>query len=414
MKTLLALAAGLLISTAAMAVEPVGADQFNTDTGIDLSKLTQANFYDVVVPLAKKEGSFTFFDFTDSFGPLFNNHIIPEFESKYGVKVNYVRGDGKVAEQQLIAALHSGAKAPADIYFESSGDLVLLEQSKVMANIPFNKLLPNAAGLDPTIATITNGINDGGVYVPFHRNQTAIIYDTRAVPADQVPDTFDSLLAWAKAHPGKFAMTNPANGGAGSGFEESIALAKVKGDQCRATLNKFDISQADAEAYVKSDCLAPVWDYFKALLPVSQVTNGNSDTLNLIANGGASVGTAWEDMAYDFSTRGLLPPPLRQELLKEGEVGGGDGMFMAVNCKSPAAAMLWLDFLLSNDIQLEKLRINGSRSARTDIDPKTSFTPDQVARLIPTQQFATRVLPHIPVLIQHAMTNYFTTNLLRH
>ncbi len=47
-----------------------------------------------------------------------------------------------------------------------------------------------------------------------------------------------------------------------------------------------------------------------------------------------------------------------------------------------------LDFLMSKDVQLEKLPINGSRSARTDIDPAATFTPEQVARLIPTDQFA--------------------------
>jgi ABC-type uncharacterized transport system YnjBCD substrate-binding protein len=413
MKTLLALSLSLMMTTAAMAVDPVGSDTFNTNPGFDLKTLTAENFYDTVVPLAKKEGGLTFFDFTDSFGPLFNDHIIPEFEAKYGIKVNYIRGEGPVAEQQLIAAHNSGAKAPADVYFLTSGDLTLFVQQKLMANIPFNKLLPSGAGLDPTIATVTNGINHGGVYMPFHRNQTAIMYDTRSVPEGQAPDDFDSLLAWAKAHPGKFAMTSPPNGGSGSGFEESVALAKIKGDQCRAALTKFDITKEEAGAYVKSDCMKPVWDYFHALLPVSEVTHGNSDSLNLIANGGASMATAWEDMAYDFSTRGLLPPTARLELLKEGQVGGGDGMFMAVNGKAPAAAILWLDFVLSKDVQLEKLKVNGSRSARTDIDPSKTFTPEQVARLIPTDQFATRAKEHIPAVLQHAMNDYFTANLLR-
>jgi ABC-type uncharacterized transport system YnjBCD substrate-binding protein len=260
---------------------------------------------------------------------------------------------------------------------------------------------------------VTNGINQGGVYMPFHRNQTAILYDTRSVPEGQAPDDFDALLAWAKANPGKFAMTSPANGGSGSGFEESVALAKVEGEDCRATLDKFDITKEEADAYAKGDCMKPVWDYFSALVPVSEVTNGNSDSLNLVANGGASIATAWEDMVYDFSARGLLPPTARLELLEEGEVGGGDGMFMAANAKNAAAGMLWLDFVLSKDVQLEKLQLNGSRSARTDIDPAATFTPEQVARLIPTDQFATRTLPHIPAVLQHAMTDYFTANILR-
>ena len=103
MKTLIAASIALLMSTTAFAVEPVGSDAFNTEPGFDLGTLTADNFYDVIVPLAKKEGTLTFYDFTDSFGPLFNDRLIPEFEAKYGIKVDYIRGEGAAANQQLIA-----------------------------------------------------------------------------------------------------------------------------------------------------------------------------------------------------------------------------------------------------------------------------------------------------------------------
>lgn len=119
MKALLTASIALLMTTTAFAVEPIGADKFNTDPGFDLTTLSADNFYDVIVPLAKKEGSVTLYDFTDSFGPLFNDHLIPEFEAKYGITVNYVRGEGAAANQQLIAAHQAGAKAPADAYFVS-------------------------------------------------------------------------------------------------------------------------------------------------------------------------------------------------------------------------------------------------------------------------------------------------------
>src|SRR5688572_33436380 len=111
MKALLAASMAVLLSTTAFAVEPIGSDGFNTDPGFDLGSLTADNFYDVIVPLAKKEGTVTLYDFTDSFGPLFNDRLIPQFEAKYGIKVEYVRGEGAAANQQLIAAKNSGAKA---------------------------------------------------------------------------------------------------------------------------------------------------------------------------------------------------------------------------------------------------------------------------------------------------------------
>lgn len=413
MKSLIAVSIAALLGTAAYAAEPVGADKFNIQPGFDLSKLTADNFYDVIVPLAKKEGSVTFFDFTDSFGPLFTNHLIPEFEAKYGIKVNYVRGDGSAAIQQLISAHNSGAKSPADAYFISSGNLGTVMKGGAVANIGLNVVLPNGAGLDPVIATTTGGIQHGGAYLPFHRNQTAIIYDSRTLAADKVPADLDALLAWATANPGKFIMTSPTGGGSGSGFLQSVAYAKVTGDACRATLVNYSITEEQAKAFAASDCMKPAWDYYRKLLPVAEVTKGNSDTLTLIGNGAGSIGTAWEDMSYDFIGRGLLPPTSRLELLTSGQVGGGDGMFLPADGEHPAAGMLLLDYLMSHDFQLEKLQLNGSRSARTDIDPAASFKPEEVARLIPTDQFASRVLQNMPATLNTALSSYAVANLLR-
>ncbi|MET3901120.1 putative spermidine/putrescine transport system substrate-binding protein [Devosia sp. UYZn731] len=412
MKALLTASIALLLSTTAYAVEPVGSDTFNTDPGFDLSTLTAENFYDVIVPLAKKEGSVTLYDFTDSFGPLFTEHLIPEFETKYGITVSYIRGEGAAANQQLIAAHNAGAKAPADAYFVSSGGIPLLLGAGVMSNVPLNQVLPAGPGINAEIATSTSGIQHGGAFLPFHRNQTAIVYDTRAIPADQVPADLDTLATWAKANPGKFIVTSPAGGGSGDGFMQAIAFAKVTGADCTAAFTKWDITAEEATAIAGADCMKPLWDYYADILPSVEVTNGNSDTLNLIANGAGSIGTAWEDMVYDFTGRGLLPPTVRLELLSEGMVGGGDGLFFPVNGEHPASGLLMLDFLMSHDVQLEKLSLNGSRSARTDIDPAASFTPEQVARLIPTEQYATRAKLRMPAILNDGLKAHFVANIL--
>lgn len=413
MKALLTASIALLMTTTAFAVEPIGADKFNTDPGFDLTTVNADNFYDVIVPLAKKEGAVTFYDFTDSFGPLFNDHLIPDFEAKYGIKVTYIRGEGAAANQQLIAAHQAGAKAPADAYFVSSGGLPLLLDAGVIANVPLNQLVASGPGINAEIATVTSGIEHGGAFLPFHRNQTDIVFDTRVIPADQAPTDLDTLAAWAKANPGKFIVTSPSGGGSGSGFLQSIAFAKVTGDDCRAIFTKWDVTEEEANAYAASDCPKPVWAYYNDILPAIEITNGNSDTLNLIATGAGAIGTAWEDMAYDFTGRGLLPPTIRQILLAEGQVGGGDGLFLPVNGEHPAAGLLMLDFLMSKDVQLEKLSINGSRSARTDIDPATTFTPEQVARLIPTDQFAKGARIGMPSKLSNALRDYFVANILR-
>lgn len=414
MKRSLILAAVLLAGTSmTRAAEPVGADSFNIEAPFDLKALTAENFYDVIVPLAKQDGSFTFFDFTNSFGPLFQEHLLPAFEDKYGIKVDYVRGKGEVATQQLIAATNAGKPAPADAYFLGSGDtLSAVMNAGVMANLPLDKILPSAADMNPALLTVAAGKKHGGAYMPFHLNQTSMVYNTAMVSEDDMPDDLAGLKAWAEAHPGKVAVTNPARGGSGDGFLQSVALGLVQGDDCRAAFTDFSLTGEAAAKWAESDCATPIWDYYRAMLPVVELTNGNSDTLNLVANGAAAIGTAWEDMAYDFMGRGLLPATTRQELLVTGQVGGGDGMFVPTKSGHLASALLFIDFMLSHDMQVEKLGVNGSRSARLDIDPAASFSAEQANRLIPTDQFAKRAVPQMPQALKSALKEYFLANIL--
>lgn len=410
----LSVLAVLLATTAAHAVEPVGADGFNVDPGFELSALTAENFYDTVVPLATAEGAFTFFDFTNSFGPLFQEHLIPMFEEKYDITVEYVRGDGNTAVQQLLAARNAGRPAPSDAYFVGSGSsLATLLDENAMANVPLHVLLPNAAGFEQSLATNAAGNDHGGIYMPFHRNQTSMVYNSAMVDGDALPTTLDALLDYAKDNPASVAVTNPTRGGSGNGFLQSVAWGLVEGEDCRSVFTDYTLSEEDAQAWVASDCAAPVWTYYTELLPVVELTNGNSDTLNLIANGAAAIGTGWEDMAYDFMGRGLLPSTTRQMLLETGQVGGGDGMFWPVGAESPAAGLLFLDYMASHEVQLTKLQVNGSRSARTDIDPGAEFSAEQAARLIPTDQYATRTFVQMPQTLKSAMGDHFTAHILR-
>lgn len=408
-----ALALCLSLAAPAAAIEGIGGAPINVKSNLDFAKLTRENFYDTVVPLAKAEGTVTFFDFSNSFEKLFRTELIPGFERKYGIKVDYQRGNAEAAAQQLVATTNAGQAAPFDLLFNAASSLGVVMKANAVANIPFHKLLPNGSAYDEGIATTAEGVVHGGLLVPFHRNQTSIAINSRFVKAGTEPTDFPSLLAWAKANPKRFALTNPGRGGSGDGFLQSMILAMVTGDECKKALTDYTIEQAAAKTYVASPCMKPVWDYFQALVAVSELTNGNADTLNLMANGEAWIGTAWEDMTYDFTGRGLLPPTVRPVLLKEGHVGGGDGFFLPVRPARPAAALLLMDYMLGKDAQVTKLKLNGSRTARTDIDTDKEFEPAQSKRLIPADQYPSRARSGIPRAITLAAAAYFQENVLR-
>ncbi|MCB1501310.1 MAG: extracellular solute-binding protein [Bauldia sp.] len=412
LKTLLLANAFAVASfVSAGAVEPVGAPDFNIASSIDLKALDTANFYDVLVPAAKAEGEIVFYDFGESEKDLFAE-IIHRFEDKYGVKVDYHQVDGEQAVQQLIAAKQASQPAPVDIFWMPNGQVRVANESGVIANLPLNTMLPSAPDLAENPATVSRGYVHGGIVAPFHRNQTAIAYDTRAIEPGSEPKTFPELLAFAKANPTKFAITNPTRGGSGSGFLETAILALSPAD-CQTRLYDYTLTPEEAEAWAAGPCLDPVMAYFKEIRPYVEFTNGNSDTLNLMANGQATVATVWEDMVFDFIGRGLLPPQIKSRLLAEGEVGDGDGAMIPSGAQHVAGALLFMDYLMSDEIQLYKLSVNGSRSARTGLDIAAALSPEVVERLVPQDQYDDYARPRIVGTVTDAASARFVTEILQ-
>ncbi|OLP58874.1 ABC transporter substrate-binding protein [Xaviernesmea oryzae] len=374
-RTLIAL---LFTSVAAPAL---AADSNLKNLDVDLSKVTRENFYEVVVPAAKKEGTVTMYNFAGSFGDVWKE-LIGRFETKYGIKVAYNDVNLDQANQQLIAVHQAGQDAPVDAFFAGGGSFPLLSSTGVLGNVPLTKILPNFDHYDPALAENVFGRAHGGAFPLVHLNQTAIGYDSAFVKADEVPKSFDDLIVWAEKHPKQLGITLPAKGGSGSGFIYSLALNTLTGE-CRAKLTDTSQTLEQAEEWAMStDCLTPVWDYYRRLMKSAELTNGNADTLNLINNQKLHMGTVWEDQVMTFIRGKQLPDSFRLTLLEKGQVGSGDAFIVAADAKHPAAAMLLIDLAMSKEFQAWKLENKASRSPRTDLN-SSQINPETAQYLLP-------------------------------
>lgn len=61
-----------------------------------------------------------------------------------------------------------------------------------------------------------------GVLVNYDLNGPLVAYNPSQVAAGSVPTTPDAILAWAKAHPGKFTYAQPAASGSGRAFLQAL------------------------------------------------------------------------------------------------------------------------------------------------------------------------------------------------
>lgn len=399
-----------LMSTAALAADvssPAFGDTFNvTDTSVPLDKLNRDNFYETLTPLAKAKGVLTFYSYWPP-APLvvFQQQVIPSFEKKYGIKVNFNSVEANVGLPQLDATYKEGKPAPMDAYFSSDLPADLNE----IANIRLVDLLPNAADIDPKYARTYRGIAHGGAYVPFHANQTVIAFNSAMVK--EAPKTFDELLAYSEQNPGKVAVTSPLRGGSGSGFLTSVARQKMSAE-CVEKFMDLTSNEAQSKALVNdSPCFVPVWDYFKTLLKTAQITNGNTDTLNLMANGVATIGTAWEDLTFSYIKGKQLPDTIRVTILEGGQTGGAEGAFIAANTDNLAAALLFMDEMLAPEHQAWKLVGFASRSPKTGLDD--GMIPADVRKfLLPTKMFAERQISSPNPVMSKVVRDAFAAKVL--
>ena len=389
-------------------VAPVGGDSFNVKAQIDLTKLTRDDFDSMVTPVAKGETSHTlvFYDFADTLCDLLAGEVA-RFSKETGIPATHVCVDGDAATQQLIAAKQANAQSPADVFFGPNDSMRALTEAGVVANIPLVDVLPNAAKLEPNAAHMSRGFSHGGTVLPFHRNQTVLAYNSAIVKS--LPDTLQGVFDYAKANNVKVAVTNPTQGGSGSGFIETAMLALAP--ECKDDLYNFSLTK-DQAAAVAAKCMAPVVAYFKTQKPEIEFTNSNEASLQAIANNVAPIATVWEDDLYTLAAKGVVPKETRPALLKTGEVGDGDGLFVVSSTPSVEASLLLANFLMSDEVQLNKMVKTGSRTARLDISTAGKIPADLAPFLVPDAQYQQDTRPRINGLISDAAADIFVKEVI--
>jgi len=273
---------------------------------------------------------------------LYRNTLIPDFERAFPqYKVHFsdiLHGIGAPALiiNNLTAAANAGkTSVNYDVWEDDpSGYSYPAGKSEKDYFLPLTTTdVPNAAKVPPIVEAQGQGFG-----IAYRASAVTLAYNSQQVP--NPPKTFNDLIAWIKAHPGKFTYCKPDQGGTGDNFVASAIRSVMDEKLLLKPYNKAaEASWPKAWALLKS--IEP--DLFQGGFH----PDGNIPVLNLLAKGTIWMGTAWSDQGLSYLDKGLLPKYIKLTQISPPFAGGPSFMTVPKLAQNPVGAKALINFILS-------------------------------------------------------------------
>lgn len=305
--------------------------------------------------LARAEGQTVYWNAWGG-SALYNGYIewvADQVEQRFGVKLRHVKitdtvlAVRKVQSEQLAGKLHDGS---IDLIWINGENFKIMKEEGLLFG-PFTNMLPNMRFVDPaktpsafrdfTIAT-------DGMEAPWGLARFIILYDqalTRTPPTD--PET---LLAWARAHPGRVSYPAPPDF-TGTSFLKQ-ALLQLHGPDPRFG------HAPDPQSF--NEMTEPLWQWLDELHLFSwrkgkQFPRTGSDLIRLLEEGAV-------DFAYSYNigeaaaliANQRLPASARTAVFDKGSLSNAHFVAIPFNSSAREGAMVVANFLLSPEAQARK------------------------------------------------------------
>ena len=274
-------------------------------------------------------------------------------QAEYGVTLRQVKlSDTGEAVARVLAEKTAGRAdgGSVDLIWINGANFAAMKRQGLLFG-PFTQMLPNyrlvdAQGKPTTAVDFTVPVE--GLEAPWGMAQIVFIYDTARV--SDPPRSMTALLAWAKAHPGRFTYPAPPDF-TGTTFLKQ-ALYELTPDPARLAK---PLSEADFAA-----ATAPLWAYLDELNPLlwrhGRQFPGNSEAMRQALDDGEI------DIAFNFNpgeassaiAQGLLPGTVRSYVFDRGSIANTHFLAIPFDANSKAGAMIVANFLMSPEAQAHK------------------------------------------------------------
>ncbi|WP_295123679.1 extracellular solute-binding protein [uncultured Leifsonia sp.] len=315
---------------------------------------------------------------------LWQKTLIPAFEKAnpgYSVSVDFdLHG---LHDQQTVAKLTAATLQKKDPGYDlvDAGFVAQVAASGLLTKVTPAEV-PGLADVPKDL--VTAGGNGG---IPYRGSSVVLAYDTKTVPTP--PKTLDDLLAWIKAHPGRFAYNSPDTGGSGAAFVTTVLDQNLSAADRSKLVTGTDPSAESGwdKGFATLASLNP-YVYQKGVYP-----NGNNQVLDLLSSGQISLAPVWSDQFITGRKNGQIPANIAYTQISDPSLTGG-ASYLGIPSATPrkAGAEKLVSWLLTPAAQgLVSDSISGYPVIALDKLPAASqklFKDADIAHLRPTY-FAT-------------------------
>jgi len=264
------------------------------------------------------------------------------------VELNVVgTGTGEPASRAIYTKLKAQAdtgRAPWDI------DVALVSMAVASQMVKENLLhryvpqLKNAALVKGAEVKEAFGVSVDGYVVPMFHNQIAIAYNPAKVPAP--PKTFDDLVKWVAANPGKFGYNGIKGGVSGVGFTMGWVYWKT-GLYKQLTQGPVDRAR---DAQIR-EAITALRDFNKNAV----ITSGNAGTLDALNRGEIVMGVVWIDQLVAWKNEGRMDASITPVLPSPGLPIYPLYLVVPREAAARDAAVRYIDYIATPEVQAKAI-----------------------------------------------------------
>lgn len=275
-------------------------------------------------------------------------------KERFGIELTHVKVDDTAnAVQTVIAERAAGGNAPGsvDMIWINGENFISMKDKGLLLGDGWADQLPNfrfvdVAGKPTTVTDFT--VPTAGLQSPWGMAQLTFFADSKIVAAP--PRSLSELVAWTKAHPGRFAYPAPPDF-IGSTFLKQVLL-DVTSDRAALMQTADDASfaaQADPVFTLLDEMNPHVWRQGRAF------PQNYPAMRQLLSDGEIDIAFAFNPAAASNAiAAGELPDTVRSFVFSSGTIGNTHFVTIPYNSAVASAGMVVADFLLSPEAQARK------------------------------------------------------------